>query len=138
MSFILSYSKPAAHMASATVLITLVHLSLIHSGCCFCLCRRFYLPCYSIAVLHPPLSPLPPLLSPPVAWPSVPEHASPTFFTGAYGTVFKARDLRNEGQMVALKKIRVRLSDDGVPMSTLREIATLRQLEKSEHPNIVR
>ncbi|XP_037069377.1 cyclin-dependent kinase 6-like [Pollicipes pollicipes] len=57
---------------------------------------------------------------------------------GAYGTVFKARDLRNEGQMVALKKIRVRLSDEGVPMSTLREIATLRQLEKSEHPNIVR
>lgn len=57
---------------------------------------------------------------------------------GAYGTVFKARDLRNDGQMVALKKIRVRLSDDGVPMSTLREIATLRQLEKSEHPNIVR
>lgn len=40
--------------------------------------------------------------------------------------------------MVALKKIRVRLSDEGVPMSTLREIATLRQLEKAEHPNIVR
>jgi len=57
---------------------------------------------------------------------------------GAYGTVFKARDLRNAGQMVALKKIRVRLSDEGVPMSTLREIATLRQLEKSQHPNIVR
>lgn len=57
---------------------------------------------------------------------------------GAYGTVFKARDLRNDGQMVALKKIRVRLSEEGVPMSTLREISTLRQLEKFEHPNIVR
>ncbi|CAM1328222.1 CDK6 (predicted) [Pycnogonum litorale] len=58
--------------------------------------------------------------------------------TGAYGTVYKARDLANEGQFVALKKLRVPLTDDGVPMSTLREISLLKNLESFEHPNIVR
>lgn len=58
--------------------------------------------------------------------------------TGAYGTVYKARDLSNDGVIVALKKVRVPLTDDGVPMSTLREIALLKHLDKYEHPNIVR
>lgn len=58
--------------------------------------------------------------------------------TGAYGTVYKARDLANQGQVVALKKVRVPLTEDGVPMNTLREIALLKQLENFEHPNIVR
>lgn len=40
--------------------------------------------------------------------------------------------------MVALKKVRVRLTDDGIPMSTLREISVLKQLDSYEHPNIVR
>lgn len=57
---------------------------------------------------------------------------------GAYGTVYKARDTANEGQMVALKKVRVPLTEEGVPMSTLREISLLKQMEKYEHPNIVR
>ncbi|XP_067004111.1 cyclin-dependent kinase 4 [Anabrus simplex] len=57
---------------------------------------------------------------------------------GAYGTVYKARDLSNNGHIVALKKVRVPLTEDGVPMSTLREIALLRQLDTLEHPNIVR
>lgn len=55
---------------------------------------------------------------------------------GAYGTVYKAKD-RNSGQIVALKKVRVPLTEDGLPMSTLREIATLKQLERFEHPHIV-
>ena len=59
-------------------------------------------------------------------------------FSGAYGTVYKARDTANEGQMVALKKVRVPLTEEGVPMSTLREISLLKQMEKYEHPNIVR
>lgn len=59
-------------------------------------------------------------------------------FLGAYGTVYKARDTANEGQMVALKKVRVPLTEEGVPMSTLREISLLKQMEKYEHPNIVR
>ncbi|XP_011145946.1 cyclin-dependent kinase 4 isoform X2 [Harpegnathos saltator] len=56
---------------------------------------------------------------------------------GAYGTVYKAKD-RTSGQVVALKKVRVPLTEDGLPMSTLREIATLKQLERFEHPHIVR
>lgn len=58
--------------------------------------------------------------------------------TGAYGTVYKARDLANPGRIVALKKVRVALTEDGVPMSTLREIALLKQLDAFQHPNIVK
>uniref|UniRef100_A0A8D9A4W0 cyclin-dependent kinase n=1 Tax=Cacopsylla melanoneura TaxID=428564 RepID=A0A8D9A4W0_9HEMI len=57
---------------------------------------------------------------------------------GAYGTVFKARDLQNPGNYVAMKKLRVKLNEDGMPMSTLREISILKQLDSFEHPNIVR
>ncbi|XP_002741831.1 cyclin-dependent kinase 6-like [Saccoglossus kowalevskii] len=57
--------------------------------------------------------------------------------TGAYGTVYKARDLET-GRYVALKKVRVQTGEDGMPLSTIREIAMLKQLEKFEHPNVVR
>lgn len=40
--------------------------------------------------------------------------------------------------MVALKKVRVSLNEDGIPMNTLREIGLLKQLDNHEHPNIVR
>jgi len=55
---------------------------------------------------------------------------------GAYGTVYKAKD-RSSGQVVALKKVRIPLSEDGLPVFTLREIAALKSLEPYEHPNIV-
>uniref|UniRef100_A0A8D3D3F3 Protein kinase domain-containing protein n=1 Tax=Scophthalmus maximus TaxID=52904 RepID=A0A8D3D3F3_SCOMX len=42
---------------------------------------------------------------------------------GAYGKVYKARDLKNGGRFVALKRVRV---------------AVLKQLEAFEHPNVVR
>lgn len=58
--------------------------------------------------------------------------------TGAYGTVYKAKDLNNPGKFVALKKVRVALTEDGVPMSTLREIALLKQMDAFSHPNIVK
>ncbi|KAL4712151.1 hypothetical protein ACJJTC_011012 [Scirpophaga incertulas] len=58
--------------------------------------------------------------------------------TGAYGTVYKARDLHNDGHIVAMKKVKVALTEDGIPLSTVREIALLRQLEAYRHPNIVR
>ena len=58
-------------------------------------------------------------------------------FSGAYGTVYRARD-RITGDIVALKKMRFALTEDGVPMSILREISLLKQLERFEHPNIVR
>lgn len=57
---------------------------------------------------------------------------------GAYGTVYKARDLKNDGQIVAMKRIRIQNTEEGMPMSAIREIALLKQLENYEHPNIVR
>ena len=60
------------------------------------------------------------------------------FFIGAYGTVYKAKNKTN-GHIVAMKKIRVHLCEDGgLPPSTLREIAMLKQVDQYEHPNIVR
>ena len=58
-------------------------------------------------------------------------------FAGAYGTVYKAQDLKTE-EIVAMKKVRIALTEDGVPMSVLREISLLRHLGKYNHPNIVR
>ena len=37
-----------------------------------------------------------------------------------------------------MKKVRIALTEDGVPMSVLREISLLRHLGKYNHPNIVR
>ncbi|XP_051957330.1 cyclin-dependent kinase 4 [Xyrauchen texanus] len=56
---------------------------------------------------------------------------------GAYGTVYKARD-KDSGQFVALKSVRVQTNQDGLPLSTVREVALLRRLEQFDHPNIVR
>ncbi|CAH1117349.1 unnamed protein product [Phaedon cochleariae] len=56
---------------------------------------------------------------------------------GAYGTVYKAKD-KKTGNDVALKRVCVPLSEDGIPMNTLREISLLRQLNTHDHPNIVR
>nr|QOY46758.1 cyclin-dependent kinase 6 [Ambystoma maculatum] len=57
---------------------------------------------------------------------------------GAYGKVFKARDLKNGGRFVALKQVRVQTGEEGMPLSTIREVAVLRHLETFEHPNVVR
>lgn len=75
---------------------------------------------------------------------SIFQHSSKSFEemtiigNGAYGTVYKAKDLANNGQFVALKKVRVPLEEDGVPISTIREISLLKQLTALEHPNVVR
>lgn len=56
---------------------------------------------------------------------------------GAYGTVYKARDCHNDGTFVALKKIRIQTSsEEGIPISTIREIAMLKLLP--EHKNVVK
>jgi len=52
--------------------------------------------------------------------------------------VYKGRDLVNKGKFVAMKKIKIPLAQDGVPMTTLREIALLKQLDQQQHPNIVK
>ena len=56
---------------------------------------------------------------------------------GAYATVYKARDLKTD-TVVAMKKVKIQLGEDGVPMNVLREISLLRHLGKYNHPNIVR
>ena len=52
---------------------------------------------------------------------------------GTYGVVYKAIDKRN-GQVVALKKIRLEQEQDGISQTSLREIAVLRELH---HPNVI-
>lgn len=52
---------------------------------------------------------------------------------GTYGVVYKARD-RNNGEIVALKRIRLEVEDEGIPSTALREISLLRELT---HRNIV-
>jgi len=58
---------------------------------------------------------------------------------GAYGTVYKARDTVND-RVVALKRVNIvnNTEEKGVPVSTLREITLLKQLDNMCHPNIVR
>jgi len=57
---------------------------------------------------------------------------------GAYGVVYKAKDVRNNHRFVAMKIIRVENTDQGIPLSTVREIALLRQLDAKQHDNVVR
>jgi serine/threonine protein kinase len=52
---------------------------------------------------------------------------------GTYGVVYKARDVETD-EIVALKRIRLEVEDEGIPSTALREISLLRELE---HCNIV-
>mmetsp|Transcript_4717 Transcript_4717/g.6554 ORF Transcript_4717/g.6554 Transcript_4717/m.6554 type:complete len:299 (-) Transcript_4717:153-1049(-) len=52
---------------------------------------------------------------------------------GTYGVVYKARDLQTN-EIVALKRIRLEVEDEGIPSTALREISLLRELS---HENIV-
>jgi len=52
---------------------------------------------------------------------------------GTYGVVFKARD-RQTNEVVALKKIRLENTDEGIPSTAIREISVLQELR---HQNIV-
>jgi len=52
---------------------------------------------------------------------------------GTYGVVYKAKDTETN-EIVALKRIRLEVEDEGIPSTALREISLLRELD---HPNIV-
>jgi serine/threonine protein kinase len=52
---------------------------------------------------------------------------------GTYGVVYKARDVQTD-EIVALKRIRLEVEDEGIPSTALREISLLRELN---HENIV-
>lgn len=53
---------------------------------------------------------------------------------GTYGVVYKAKH-KSTGELVALKKIRLECSDEGIPSTAVREISILNELSK--HPFIV-
>jgi len=52
---------------------------------------------------------------------------------GTYGIVYKAKNKVN-GEIVALKRIRLESEEEGVPCTAIREISLLKELD---HPNIV-
>lgn len=52
---------------------------------------------------------------------------------GTYGVVYKAQD--SNGDIFALKTIRLETEDEGIPSTAIREIALLKELQ---HPNIVK
>ncbi|PUU76617.1 kinase-like domain-containing protein [Tuber borchii] len=54
---------------------------------------------------------------------------------GTYGVVYKAKDLKNNNRIVALKKIRLEAEDEGVPSTAIREISLLKEMSD---PNIVK
>ncbi|CAI7648560.1 unnamed protein product [Penicillium glandicola] len=53
---------------------------------------------------------------------------------GAYGVVYKARELNYPNRIVALKKVRLEAEDEGVPSTAIREISLLKEMKD---PNIV-
>ncbi|KAK2959386.1 putative Cell division control protein 2 like protein [Blattamonas nauphoetae] len=53
---------------------------------------------------------------------------------GTYGVVYKAKD-NTTSDVVALKRIRLESEEEGVPSTTIREIALLKELK---HPTIIR
>lgn len=52
---------------------------------------------------------------------------------GTYGIVYRAVD-RTTGKIVALKKVRLDRTDEGIPQTSLREVSILQEVH---HPNIV-
>ena len=53
---------------------------------------------------------------------------------GTYGVVYKCKHKEN-GQVYALKRIRLESEEEGVPCTAIREISLLIDLD---HPNIVK
>ena len=51
---------------------------------------------------------------------------------GTYGKVYKARN-NQTGELVALKKTRLEIEEEGVPATALREVALLQLLSKSRY-----
>ena len=49
---------------------------------------------------------------------------------GTYGKVYKARD-KKSGRLVALKKTRLDMEEEGVPSTALREVSLLQMLSQS-------
>lgn len=57
---------------------------------------------------------------------------------GAYGEVWLVTNKENPDEQFALKKIPVKISDEGIPQSVIREVASLVALQRLKHPNVLR
>ncbi|XP_031427350.2 cyclin-dependent kinase 6 [Clupea harengus] len=58
---------------------------------------------------------------------------------GAYGKVFKAREIGEKQRLVAVKKLNLPGDPEtGIPAFMIREVALLRKIEYFNHPNIVK
>lgn len=58
---------------------------------------------------------------------------------GAYGKVYKAREVEGQQRLLAVKKLNVRgaASDSGIPTVMIREVSLLMKMRLFNHPNIV-
>lgn len=54
---------------------------------------------------------------------------------GAYGRVF--RGTAPDGQICALKEITIPSDDQGIPLSTLRELTALKKIQAANSPHLV-
>ncbi|KAF5903217.1 cyclin-dependent kinase 6-like, partial [Clarias magur] len=58
---------------------------------------------------------------------------------GAYGKVYKARELGEKQRLVAVKRLNISGDPDGgIPQYMIREVALLRKIEYFNHPNVVK
>ncbi|XP_027016916.1 cyclin-dependent kinase 6 isoform X2 [Tachysurus fulvidraco] len=58
---------------------------------------------------------------------------------GAYGKVYKARELGEKQRLVAVKKLNISTDpDEGIPQFMIREVALLRKIGYFNHPNVVK
>ncbi|VDQ16409.1 unnamed protein product [Trichobilharzia regenti] len=55
--------------------------------------------------------------------------------SGAYGRVFKGTSMN--GATVALKEILIPSNDEGIPLSTLREISVLKKVQSYNCPYLI-
>ena len=55
---------------------------------------------------------------------------------GTYGIVWKAKD-KNNSQTVALKKIKLEHTDEGIPSTAIREISLLQELRHESIVNLM-
>ena len=58
-----------------------------------------------------------------------------TIGKGTYGTVFKAKHSKDPNKIVAIKKLKLENETEGIPATTMREIAII---NKIDHPNVLK
>lgn len=62
-------------------------------------------------------------------------HKIETIGKGTYGTVYKAKLIKDSSKVVAIKKLKLENETEGIPATTMREIAII---NKIDHPNVLK